>query len=466
MSGTSAAALEFLKSDLAAAAAYDEEQVAYVSSSFFSEFYPYALGAVFTAAMPSIRGSHERRLAEGPTRDGEAVLTAYRTDEGDSLKIMFDDGEGAVIRWKAGKSSDRMRTTDIEIEHCQSRLDPKLLEQSSSMLKSGATLRDMLPLASEFARVGHPHGDTDEDNAGNIGRVRLVAFEGRDEGDGTGKGYGAPSCQRIDLLERITSVLDISPPESIYFECREHLDLARKGLLLPMFTSAAALAFETDIVAQLPQLGEIVSLAAELKIGRGTILAYGDTDRHVYAVSTEEKDVIVHNNIDLNEQNVFVLVLNRQEGECVSIDAYVAQSWYHNFENWAEVDLDDPADSHAFQMLVEYTSEQQKRPNEDRLVEAILQGRPAQGLAYSYDLTTGTLEIGEAGLRTGFLPYARLMIEQDLEALRTLRSGDLSDAWGMSVQRHEVGTTCLHDEENIKPKDYVASLGLEPALPR
>ncbi len=463
MSGTSAAALEFLKGDLAAAAAYDEEQVAYVASSFFSEFYRYALGAVFTAAMPSIRGNHEKRLFEGPTRDGEAVLTAYRAEEGGSLKIMFDDGEGAVIRWKDG-SSDRMRTTDIEIEHCQSRLDPDLLKRRNSMLKSCATVRDMLPLATDFAQVGYPHSDTDEGNVGNIGRVRLVAFEGRDEGDGTGKGYGAPSCQRIDLLERITSVLDIASPESIYFECREHLDLARKGLLRSMFTSAAALAFETDVVAQLPELGEIVSLAAELKISRGTVLAYGDTDRHVYAISTEEKDVIVHDNIDLNEQNVFVLVLNRAEGECISIDAYVAQSWYHNFEEWAEVDLDDPADSHAFQMLVEYTSEQQKRPNEDRLVEAILQGRPEQGLAYSYDLTTVTLKIGEAGLRTGFLPYARLMIEQDLEALRTLRAGDLSDARGMSVQRHEIGARSIHDEEDIDPREYVASLGLAPRL--
>jgi hypothetical protein len=68
--------------------------------------------------------------------------------------------------------------------------------------------------------------------------------------------------------------------------------------------------------------------------------------------------------------------------------------------------------------------------------------------------------MGEAALRTGFLPYARLMIEGDLEALRTLRSGDLADAWGMSVQRHEIGSRILHDEESIDPQEYVASLSL------
>jgi hypothetical protein len=461
MSGTSATALEFLKRDLAAAAAYGDEQTAYVSSTFFSEFYRHAINAVVTAAVPTIVAQHEKLLAEGPTRNGEAVLTGYRSEDGGSLKIMFDDGEGAVVRWKEG-SDDDMRITEVDIEHAYGRLDPAILEKRDAMLKAGSTLREMLPLAAEFARTGLPYSSDDED-AAIVGRVKLVAFRGRDEGYGTGKGYAAPSCQRIDLLERLASVLDISSIGRIAFEAREHLQLAREGQLLPMFASAAALAFETDIVAQLPELGEIVSLSADLKLGNGTVFAYGDTDRHVYAVSIPEKDVIVHDNIDLNEQNAFVLVLNRGDDGYASIDAYVAQSWYHDFEEWAEVDLDDPADRHAFQMLVEYTAEQQKRPNEDELVAAIMQGRPEQGLAYSYDLSTGSLELGEAGLRTGFLPYARLMIEGDLEALRTLRSGDLADAWGMSVQRHEIGSRSLHDEESMDPQEYVASLSLSHA---
>lgn len=464
MSATSTAAREFLKSDLEAAAAYDDEQVAYVSSAFFSEFYRNALSAIVTASLPTIASQHERRLAEGPSREGDAVLTAHRTDDGAGLRIVFDDGEGVVITWK-GEKKDDMRTTEINIESCYGRLDPDKLDKRDAMLKAGSTLREMIPLAEDFARSGNPYGGADEDNDAAIGRIRLVAFDGRDEGYGTGKGFAPPACQRVDLLERITSVLDISAAVRVDFDAMEHLELARDGQLLPMFASAAALAFETDIVAQLPELGEIISLSSELKLGNGTILAYGDTDRHVYAVSTKEKDVVVHDNIDLNEQNAFVLVLNRGEAGYRSIDAYVAQSWYHDFEGWAEVDLDDRADSHAFQMLAEYTSEQQKRPNEDELVAAIMQGRPEQGLAYSYDLSTGTLEFGEAALRTGFLPYARLMIEQDVEALRTLRSGDLSDAWGIEVQRHEIGARSIHDEEKIEPTEYVTSLGLAPALP-
>jgi hypothetical protein len=459
MSDTSAAALEFLKRDLAAAAGYGADQIAYVSSSFFSEFYRNALSAVVTAAMPAITSHHDRRLSDGPSREGEAVFTAYNNEDGGSLKIMFDNGEGAVIRWKEATKDD-MRITDIEIEPVHGRLDPAILEKRDAMLRSGATLREMLPLAAEFARSGHPYAGADDQNGGIVGRVKLIAFLGRDEGYGTGKGYAAPSCQRIDLLERLAATLDISFAGRIDFDAREHLHLAREGQLLPMFASAAALAFETDIVAQLPEIGEIVSLSTDLRLGNGTVFAYGDTDRHVYAVSAEDKDVIVHDNIDLNEQNAFVLVLNRGADGYASIDAYVAQSWYHDFEEWAEVELDDPADGHAFQMLVEYTSEQQKRPNEDELVAAIMQGRPEQGLAYSYDLATGTLELGEAALRTGFLPYARLMIEGDLEALRTLRSGDLADAWGMSVQRHEIGSRSLHDEESIDPQEYVAALSL------
>lgn len=464
MSATSAAAREFLKSDLEAAAAYDDEQVAYVSSAFFSEFYRNALSAIVTASLPAIASQHERRLAEGPSREGDAVLTAHRTDDGAGLRIAFDDGEGVVITWK-GEKKDDMRMTEISIDSFYNRPDSDTLGKRDAMLQAGATLRELIPLAEELAQSGHPNGGVDENIGATIGRVRLVAFDGRDEGYGTGKGFGQPFRQRIDLLERIAAVLDITSATRVDFDAEEHLQLARDGQLLPMFASAAALAFETDIVAQLPELGEIASLSSELKLGNGTILAYGDTDRHVYAVSTEEKDVVIHDNIDLNEQNAFVLVLNRGEAGYRSIDAYVAQSWYHDFEGWAEVDLDDPADSSSFRMLAEYTLEQRKRPNEDELVAAILRGRPEQGLAYSYDLSTGMLEFGEAALRTGFLPYARLMIEQDVKALRTLRSGDLSDAWGMKVQRHEIGARSIHDEENIDPAEYVTSLVLAPALP-
>jgi hypothetical protein len=446
-----------IKEDLEFAARYDSGQVAYVSSKFFEDFYCNALGAVITSALPQVRKSEAKGAGDTTYRIADATLT-YSSEDGGSLQIMFDHGEGALLRWR-DSSDERMKQTEIDVEHYSLRLPPETLARREQLLGSGATLRQMLPLAVEFARDGHPYCGANDANGGYLGQVSIVAFNDR---PGIGKGSAPRSCQRIDLLQKIASTLDLSSDEGVEFEARDHLQLARDGMLLPMFASAAALAFETDIIAQLPELTEIVSLSDDLKLGSGTMLAHGDGDRLVYGVSTEAKDIVVHNNIDLNEKNVFVLVLNKDGGAYASVDIYIAQSWFHTFEDWTEKDLDDRADGRGFNRLVEFTSEQQKRPNEDVLVAAILAGRPEQGLAYSYDIATGSLELGAAAYRTGFLPYARMMIEKDLEALRKLRSGDHDH---LSVMQHAIGCSSLDDEEDIEPSDYLESLGLDPIQP-
>jgi hypothetical protein len=332
------------------------------------------------------------------------------------------------------------------------------------MMAEGASLREMLPVAEAFARNGHPYGGVDIDSDSTIGSVTIM--EWIDDPRLRATGRAAPACHRIDLVEKLASVLEFSINRNhVDRDSMHHRRLAMDGLLLPMFASVTALAFETEIVARIPKLAEIVGIAAETGLGQGVQLAYNDTDKHVYAVSTDTRDIVVHENIDLNEGSVFVVSLNKGAEGYSSVDIHIAQTWHSTFETFSDMDFDDRANAHGFSNLVEYLLMRQGRPNVDELVATLAAGGTGEGLAYSYDMETGTIELGPMAYRTSFLTYAPIMIDEDLEALRMFRYGD-PDEWSMKIQRHEIGSDDIFAQIDTKASKYIASLRLDAAVPR
>ncbi len=456
MSATSEAAREYFNDSLVAAAGRDDDRYQYVVEQLLAEFHQHAMAGVVLAVMPGVRASHEERLAAGPSIKDGATLTAYRAENGGSIKIMFGDGECLLLSWEDSNPSEGLSSTRVELEAVVERLPSETLAARQTMLAEGATLREMLPVAEEFARNGHPYGGQDSEDDYSIGTVTIMEWSDDPRQRATGRSQ--PACQRVDLIEKLASALDFSMNRNhVDRESMKHRKLAKDGVLLPMYASVAALAFETEIIRRLPKLAEIIDIASQTGLGPGTQLAYNDTDKRVYAVSTDTRDIVVHENIDLNEGSVFVVSLNKGADGYSSVDVHIAETWHVTFENYAERDLDDRADQHGFSTLVEYLRTRQGRPNVDELVAALAAGGTGKGLAYSYDMETGVIEFGPMAYRTSFLTYAPIMIDEDVDALRALRFGD-PDEWNLEIQRHEIGSDDILAQTRANASKHMASV--------
>lgn len=456
MSATSQAAREYFKDSLVEAAGRSDDQFQYVVEQLFENFHTNSMAGVVLAIMPGIRAQHEDRLVSGPVTENGATLTAYRRDSGNDLKLMFEDGEGLLLSWDDRQPSDDLKSTIIELEAFVGGMPPEMIAARQSMLSDGVTLREMLPIAKAFAGNGHPHAAVEEDTGSTIGIVTVM--EWKDDPRQRASGRAAPACQRIDLIDKLASVLEFSINRNhVDRDSMMHRKLAKDGLLLPMYASVAALAFETEIIGRLPQFAEIVEIASETGLGLGAQLAYNDTDKHVYAVSAETRDIVVHENIDLNEGSVFVVSLNKGADGYASVDVHIAETWHSTFESYSDMDLDDTADAHGFSNLVEYLSMRHGRPNVDELVATLAAGGTGEGLAYSYDIETGTIELGPMAYRTSFLSYAPIMIDEDVEAMRMLRDGDPDD-WDLEIQQHEIGSHDIFAQTRTKASKHMANL--------
>ncbi|NTF16983.1 hypothetical protein G6L37_00890 [Agrobacterium rubi] len=450
MNHTSELALDILKKDLAGVAAYGAKQVAYVSGKFFTDFTARAIGAVLVGGMPDLRRRHAESLAAGGVIEGDVRFVAGSEGATQNLDVIFEDGETLHLEW-TDTEDDEASKTEINLSNSRDSITPSLRSARDEMLR-GATLNDMMPLAREFAR------NLTEDQ--QVGGADIHGSPG--SGYSFSKGWSHWNGSRIDLVQRLASLLDLSlGKKEVDFESRPHLEMATNGTLVAGFGSAAALAFETYVIGSMPEITEIISLAGELSLGNGTSLSYGDYDRHFTIASTSERDILVHNNIDRNEPSVFMMALNWSKGEIASVDMHISQAWYRNFEERYEQCLSDVATLESFDDLIEHSSENLYRPNEDQLIAEILTDRSCRGLAYSYDMTTGGLTLGEAAFHTTFMAYVEHMISQDLTGLRNLRAAKKTG--GMQITYHDGETSGLQDQTTLSPLEHLARLNLANA---
>lgn len=473
MKFTSQAANEFFKSDLMLSS--DQEMIEYSAGEVFKEFYGKTLAAAVLMAIGDMKSKHEASLANGPltAKDGTTIYALSFPNEGHGLVVARPNAERELIVWGKDKKSDgEMTITNVYLIPLLPEMPRELSEQIEMLLDNErGTLKAFSEIASEAANYAQlTKGDRDmpsilsdivtrlekegvSDACWRISAGSVKIIDGRF--GPSARGLTRDYSRRLDLVEWLVGTFEHTG--DVGFDLREHAALVGKGASADMFGSVAANQFERAIVGHLDDLVEIADAARELRLGEGTVLAYNDTDIRVSVEDFEGKIVYRHDNIDRNEQNVFVTVINMDGDQPQSIDVYIANSWSHDFATANGLDDDQPLDRENFLWLVDDIRSKAGKLNEDVLVSRLENEKVAEGLVYSYDLAARTLEVLPLAAQTGYLSYAPHMIEGDLEVLNAVRSGEKTGL-GTEFQVRDIEQGKDSDVDHIKPKKYLANL--------
>lgn len=479
MKTTSQTALDYFKDDLTAFS--EKEMIDHTARELQETFFGKSIAAVTLISQADMEKTHAR-LAGGTVRvtreDGIQLEALSFPKEEKGLLIHYPDGERVLVAWNVDARSDDSRTiSNVYLTLLRPDIDGALLREAETRLAQGThTADDLAPLAKSFARYaypadpGHRHGTPRTVNdivekvaavgvekaCGRISDAWVVIMSRPDRNIASARAIVSGYNHRLDLVERVGRTFEHGPPTA--YDLIEHTALVRGGVALQMFNSASAYAFERSVIGRLGEMEEIAEIAEELGLGNGTVLAYNDTDIRISAERFDDKDVITHNNIDRNEQNVFVTVVNRKDGAPTSVDVYVAKDWCQNFTDANDIGRDEPLDREGFLSLVEYMEDDGDKMNEDQLLAELGEGRPTAGLLYTYDIGARTLEVHPLAARSGYLAYTHIMFDNDLAILRRLRDGDFKNAGSAEFQSHEPGSTDIETTQYVKAKKYIDGL--------
>ncbi|MCS4089185.1 hypothetical protein [Rhizobium sp. BK176] len=481
MISTSRAAIEFFADDLMLND--DQEMIDYSAGELFTKFYGKCLAAAVLPALDDMKIKHAAISSNGPmaTSHGSVIQAFSFPNKQFGLAVEYSVGNRDLIVWGPRKSASGATGREIVDVYLISLLPemPKALsDKIETMLEAGSKLEafaGVVPEAARYARRATSGKDTPSllqdivariEQHGmekvcwpiSVGSVRVI-INARDDRFNSAVGNTRDFSRPFDIIDRFMRTFEPKAGEP-FWELEEHTQLVRNGTAVDMFGSVSAYLFERAIVAHIDDLEEIAKIASDLRLGAGTVLAYNDTDIRVSVEELEEKTVYRHDNIDLNEQNVFVTVINRTNGEPTSIDAYFADSWSHDFAVANGLDDDEPLGRENYSWLIEKTRDMEGKLKDDELVRRLETGRPLEGLAYSYDLAAKTLEVHAQAARTGYLGYAPLMIENDLEILREVRAGKYGNGAEFQVRDPAEGASA--DVDHIPAKRYLKDLSVAP----
>jgi hypothetical protein len=477
MISTCKAAIEFFAKDLMLQ--HDQEMQDYSAGELFTKFYGKALAAAVLPALGDMNNKHATISTNGPlaTSDGSTIHAFSFPNDQFGLAVEYADGNRDLVVWGTGKSAsgatDR-EIVDVYLIPLLPEMPRTLSDQIETMLATGSTLESFASIAPDAARYARPLTDEnqipallqdivariDEQGMENVcwrisaGSVKII-LNSVDEMFNSAVGVARDFSRPFDIIERFMRTFEPKAGK-VSWELREHTQLVRNGTTAEMFGSVSAYQFERAIASHIDDLEEIATISSELRLGSGTVLAYNDTDIRVSVEEYDDKTVYRHDNIDRNEQNVFITVINRTDGEPTSIDAYVATSWSYDFAVANGLEDDEPLDRENYDWLVETTRDRGNKLKCDELVRRLETGRPSEGLAYSYDLVAKTLQVHPQAGRTGYLGYAPRMLENDLEILREIRAGDYGS--GPEFQVHNLEEGARADVDRISAKKYMKAL--------
>ncbi|MBY3158335.1 hypothetical protein HFO56_39235 [Rhizobium laguerreae] len=485
MISTSKDAMEFFGSELMLK--HDQEMIDYSAGELFTKFYGKCLAAAVLPALDDMKNKHAAISSNGPlaTPHGSIIQAFSFPNDQFGLAVEYAAGNRDLIVWGPGKSasdSTDREMVDVYLISLLPEMPQALSDKIETMLETGSTLEAFARVAPEVARYARRVTSEkerpsllqdvvariEERGMENVcwrisaGSVKVI-LNSHDERFNSAVGITRDFSHPFEIIERFMRTFEPKDGK-VFWELRQHTQLVRNGTAVDMFGSVSAYLFERAIAAHIDDLEEIATIASELRLGAGTVLAYNDTDIRLSVEELDEKTVYRHDNIDRNEQNVFVTVINRTNGEPTSIDAYFAETWSHDFAVANGLDNDEPLDREHYDWLIESTRDREGKLKDDELVRRLETGRPSEGLAYSYDLAGKTLEVHPQAARTGYLGYASHMIENDLEILRKVRAGKYGSGPEFQVRNHEEGARA--DVDHIPAEKYMKGLAAAGATAR
>lgn len=472
-------ALQHFDRHLSAMARHGEDQVSYAIDKLAGEFFNRSLRSFASLAIADIKAKHAA-IAAGETVPGMARVDIQ---EGNALSVQLDDGRKVLVAWweevklpeDAEDDLGAMRTTNVGIIPFHDRMSDDLIASTEALISGTPSAHDAamatrsimnhgglngddvdlygdLPLSlDEIVRLLPGHGLDHSSRAKGLGVASIISFDG-DEGRMPQHSDAATNgCRDIDLLATVSRAFSLSEGDRLLdHEIQTHAKAMMAGQIAELHDSVLALAMRRTAGTRMAELETLISLCRELGLSRDLVVAYNDTDIRVHAETTDDRAVILHENIDLIEGNAFVVVLEGSAGARTAIHAYAVDA-INDYEDDEPLDAESSfAEKAARLATLESLSH---RIGERELLEAIDAGeRPEDGRILSFDIASGTLEIFPAIERTDFVTYLPLIAKYGVQRLQEIVHGDAAGDPGIRLIKRD--------------GDVHEMLPIEPAQPR
>lgn len=459
--------------------------VDYSAHELQSRFHGNLVATALLLTSEDLEKTHALSTEKGPIpkRGGAIVEALPAMRDCKAVVIRSTTSQDLLIVWNdRDTSGPEMEVVGYHFACLKPEIDPAVTEDVEKRLATGTeTFKDILPVAQAFAGNAFPVDLGDRYSAPTtltdiIAKIRAVGIQNvggrgwnawatqvthKEHATTTFRGISRHHEQRYEIVETLARTFEHGPTQS--FELRDFVNIVKEGRHLEMAASVAAHAFERGVVGNLEAMNEFAEIAQELALGNGTVFAYADTDIDICAERLEDKDIFLHGNGDLNEQNAYVTVVNRIDGEPSSIDVYIAKNWHGSFLKANGLEEDEAFDRRNFNYLVEAIEDDADKLNTDQLIEGLKEGRPTNGLALTYDIAERSLEIHPAAYETGYLANVGDRFLRDLEMLRNVRDRKFDEIGLAEFQTHEVGSNDIDTRERVEAEAYLDSLTPRPA---
>jgi hypothetical protein len=476
MSFTSVAAKEFFKSDLI----YDGDatMTEFSARQLAQEYAGKAIAASVLAAFPDIQAKYEaaKHGTVQTGKDGSQMKSMLSLDFGCDLLVKYPNGDLELFVWeKDAASAENYRITDFYIIPVRPEMPSFLQEElSATLASSNGTYSELLTFAKQALDYSVPNsiaGDTPSTIQDILARLQARGVRGNASGFAaqairiieSDHGLSARAMLKeydhdIGIVDRLGNSFDLSGPAG--HELAEYRTLLLNGAIHDMHGSVLAHQFETSIIGKIGDVLEIADTGRHLRLGQGTALAHGDTDQIVSVEDCSNRIVYIHDNIDRFEQNVFVTVVNMENDLPKGVDVYISNSWSRDFLETNGLDEDDVLDREMFDWLMDYVRHEKGKLGQDVLVSLLAKGcKPPEGLVFSYDISSKSLDVYPQAKATGYLAYAPFMIDRDLEVLRAVKNENVSED-GVEFQTRDISYGSSADVKGLEVSKYLRRHGL------
>ncbi|TLX17191.1 hypothetical protein [Rhizobium sp. MHM7A] len=426
------------------AKAYGKQQVDHhyrVMTERFNEEAFIALGA---GLIDDLRTKWAECVENGVIDRGEdknTEISAVTLANAQGLSVRFDDGDHLVFAWQ-----DEKDLTIIAAVPWRDEPPAELMAELRETVAGGITYRELTPLARKFSKFTAIPYETGAELYSELPRTlskvveRLNRSRIENEGYSAGLGYcrerkmshgismwdgtGGRNHFVVNYAEKVLSKFNISQDVEIN-RGEEHLQALRESQLEALFASSCAMAFGYHLKKHMDDIKEIVSKSHDLGLSSELVFAHSDRDVHVFGERFGDRELYVNNNVD-GDDPTLATVITHEEGEPSRVDVYLASPWGLNFEQNFGCSPDTKVRPGMENEYVEYlATNTPPLTTEIEIVRKLRAGElPTEGLAFSYDIASKTIEITPLAADTRYLAHLPLDVKTDLERLTAVLNGD------------------------------------------
>lgn len=426
------------------AKAYGKSQVDHHFRIMTERFNEEAFIALGAGIIDDLRAKWADCIANGVIDQGadrNTAMSAITLAHGQGLSVRFEDGDHLLFAWK-----DEADRTVIAAVPWRDEAPAELMAELKDTLARGITYRELTPLAQKFSKFTAIPYETGAELYSELPRTLSKLVEKLDRvgiengGYSEGLGYcrerrmshgismwdgtGGRSHFVVNYAQEVLSKFKIS--EEIEINNGEvHLQALRENQLEALFASSCAMAFGYHLKKHMDDIKEIVSKSQDLGLSSELVFAHSGRDVHVFGERFWDRELYVNHDVD-GDDPTLATVITHEEGKPSRVDVYVASPWGMDFEQTFGWSLDAGVRPDLANEFIEHlATNSPPLTTEIEIVKKLRAGEiPTEGLAFSYDISSKTIEITPLAADKRYLAHLPLTVKTDLERLTAVLNGD------------------------------------------